>query len=361
MRVGLVLYGTLDTPSGGYLYDRKLVDWLRRCGDSVELLSMPRPTYLGCLAHNGDPRWAKRVGDLNLDVLVEDELNHPSLLAVNRTLRKRFRLPLVALVHHLRSSEDHPAPLMPLYRAVERQFLSSVDGFLFNSGATRAAVERLVGHPARGAVAYPAGDRFGPPPGPSSPRARTPEDPLRLLFLGNLIPRKGLHVLLKALATLTRTPWELTVVGSLEAAPSYAKRMQREAADQGLAVRFLGSLPDGQVRRMLETHHVLVVPSQYEGFGIVYLEAMGFGVVPVATRSGAAGEIIDHGKNGILIDAGDWRALALELSRLAGDGQKWQALSRGAQEKHRQFPGWDQSMAGAREFLESMATNPGRP
>jgi len=55
MKLGLIIYGSLDTLSGGYLYDRKLVEYLRRCGDTVEVISLPWRNYARHLADNLSP------------------------------------------------------------------------------------------------------------------------------------------------------------------------------------------------------------------------------------------------------------------------------------------------------------------
>ena len=110
--------------------------------------------------------------------------------------------------------------------------------------------------------------------GPRAP----PSGPLRVLFVGNLIPRKGLLVLIAALGRLPRGTWRLTVVGSPVVDPGYAARVRRAVRDLGLqdSVRMRGQMDDAGLAAELRVHHVLAVPSLYEGFGIVYLEAMGF-------------------------------------------------------------------------------------
>ena len=87
MRVGLILNGSLDTISGSHLYDRKLVEYLRRCGDTVEVFSLPPRSTLGRLTDNVVAGWQKNIEAAQLDVLLQDEASHPALLSLNRRLR----------------------------------------------------------------------------------------------------------------------------------------------------------------------------------------------------------------------------------------------------------------------------------
>ncbi|HEY6073009.1 MAG TPA: hypothetical protein VIV15_06315, partial [Anaerolineales bacterium] len=129
MNLGLLIYGSLDTISGGYLYDRQLVEYLRAQGDTVEILSLPWRNYPSHLLENLTFRLPA-----GLDLLIQDELNHPSLLAANA---RPHPCPVISLVHHLRSSEERPAWQNSFYRMVEKKYLRSVDGFIYNSQTTR--------------------------------------------------------------------------------------------------------------------------------------------------------------------------------------------------------------------------------
>ncbi len=77
MHVGLLIYGSLDNQSGGYLYDRMLVDHLRAAGDQVEVISLAERNYLRHVGDNLSPTLLNQLGDLNVDLLLQDELNHP--------------------------------------------------------------------------------------------------------------------------------------------------------------------------------------------------------------------------------------------------------------------------------------------
>jgi glycosyltransferase involved in cell wall biosynthesis len=357
VRLGLVIYGSLDTLSGGYLYDRRLVEYLRAQGDVVEIVSMPWKGYAGHLVQNFEPAWLRRLGDLNIDLLLQDELNHPSLAWFNSRLRQTTAIPIVSIVHHLRGSEAHPAGILWFYRQVERKYLRSVDGFVFNSRTTRAVVESNLQARPPGIVATPGGDRFGVGLRDEEIRERLERPgPLGLLFVGNLIPRKGLDHLLYGLAKLKGKDWRLRVAGRMDADRVYANKIQSLAERLGLGdqVVFLGRLDENQLECELRHAHVLAVPSQYEGFGIVYLEGMGFGLPGLASRSGAAGEIIQNGENGWLVDPGDAGQIADCLGDIVQDREELRRMSHAARRRFSDFPGWEESAASIRAFLAEM-------
>jgi glycosyltransferase involved in cell wall biosynthesis len=369
MRIALLIYGSLDTTSGGYLYDRKLVETLQRQGDQVEIISLPQYNYPHHLIDNLSARLFQRLRRVQLDILLQDELCHPSLFWLNRRLRGQIHCPILSIVHHLRSSEQRPAWQNCLYRLVESLYLSSVDGFIFNSQTTRSAVAAILQanpcvrpslHPRPGAytrpyvIATPAGDQFNPQIDESEITRRALQaGPLRLLFVGNVIPRKGLHTLLEALRQLPAKMITLTVAGNLQVDKVYTHALYRQVARHRLAdrVQFCGPLDNDALIAQLKSSHLLVVPSTYEGYGIVYLEGMGFGLPAMATTAGAATEIITHGQDGYLIQPGNATTLASYLAELASDRQRLLVMSLAARRRYLAHPTWAQAGERIRNFL----------
>lgn len=349
MRVGLVIYGSLDTVSGGYLYDRRLVSALREAGDQVDIISIPWRNYVRHLSDNWSADLLRRMRR-GYDVLLQDELNHPSLAWTNGRLG-RDRPPVVAIVHHLRVSETRPAWQNRLYRMVERRYLQSIDGFIANSRTTQREVEAMIGRPRPHIVAYPAGNRFQSFTAGGGRRNKRGGS-LMLLFVGNLIPRKGLHHLLAALA-LVSAEWRLRVVGSPLLAPKYVRRCREQAESTGWGERvaWCGALSDDGLATEMAAADVLVVPSEYEGFGIVYLEGMGFGLPAVATTGGGAAEIITDGENGYLIAPGDAPALAARIDALAADRMLLARMSESALAHYAAHPTWEGTTTAIRRFL----------
>jgi glycosyltransferase involved in cell wall biosynthesis len=350
MHVGLVVYGDLTPTSGGYLYDRRLVRHLRERGDRVDLVSLPRRGYASSLADNLSAGLYRALAR-DYDVLLQDELCHPSLAAANRL--PGVSAPVVAVVHHLRTSE--PRRLRPLYRAVERRYLETVDATVCNGETTRAAVADLLGREPPGVVAPPAGDRFDPEITNGEIRERAHEGPLRLLFVGNVTRRKGLDALVGGLATVDGD-WRLTVVGDTTVDPEYVDRVRRQVRAEGVEdrVTVAGRLPDDELAAALREHHLLAVPSRYEGYGIVYLEGMSFGLPALASRAGGAAEFVDD-DCGFLVDPGDRAAVASHVAALLADRDRLAETGVAARRRYEAHPSWEASAARARELLLSVA------
>ncbi|HLO15869.1 MAG TPA: glycosyltransferase family 4 protein [Anaerolineales bacterium] len=364
MRIGLVIYGSLDTLSGGYLYDRKLVEYLRLQGDAVEIISLPWRNYAAHLTDNfwfrlwgpGACSWESQEqapGPHKYDILIQDELNHPSLIVANQG---KHPYPIISLVHHLRCSELRPGWQNTFYRVVEKKYLQSVDGFIFNSRTTQSAVNTIVESRKPNIVAYPPVDRFGEPISEEVITRRAQTNPLRILFLGNVIDRKGLHTLLNAIS-IQPSAFRVDVVGSLNSQPAYTRQIQKFIAQNDLAsfIFLHGSLDKELLIDQLKQAHVLVVPSSYEGFGIVYLEGMCFGLPAIGTTAGAAGEIIENGQTGYLIKPNDSASLAVHLKSLAEDRGLLARLSINARKRYLRQPSWEATAESIRNFLYSVA------
>ncbi len=357
MHIGLVVYGGLDETSGGFRYDRRLVKHLRARGDTVDVITLPWRTYWRGVVDGLRPSVTARLNE-PVDVLLQDELCHPSLWRQNHRLTRPGAI--VALVHHV-DSDDRPGRLPRLRRWIERRYLDSVDGTVCTSEFTRQRASSLGADLGESRVAPPAGRVEGPGLSETAVRQRAADGPLRIAFVGNLLPRKGLTTLLSALdATAHRhdcTDWQLTVVGSHETNPAYAAAAVDKAAALGVddRIEFTGEINDDDLTDVLAASHVLSVPSRYEGFGMVYLEAMEYGVVPIATSHGGANEFIQDGDNGFLVDPGDDDRIATLLADLAADRARLADIGVAALDTAAAHPSWDETLAEVRSLLAQMS------
>jgi glycosyltransferase involved in cell wall biosynthesis len=150
--------------------------------------------------------------------------------------------------------------------------------------------------------------------------------------------------------------WRLTVAGSLQIDESYVRTVRRHVALRGLTERvtFLGSVSGAVLAETLKESHLLVMPSSYEGFGIVYLEGMGFGLPAVASTAGAAREIITPGENGLLITPGDTARLTRHLQELAEDRNKLLTMSLEARRRYLSHPTWQMTAERVSAFLRTV-------
>ena len=354
MNIGLLLYGGLDVVTGGTIYDRRLVDYLEAQGEQVQVISLRWKNYPFWLADNLSSKLAEQLLNLEVDLLIQDELCHPSLFMLNQRIKPRLKYPVISLTHHLRSSEEHPGWALWLYRAVERSYLRSVDGFIFNSQTTRATVEAFRSPLPPHVVARPGGDRLGAALSEAHIQSRARrQGPLRVVFLGSVTRRKQPHLLLEACAKLPPGLLEVTIIGSQDAEPGYASRVGRMAARLAgnTVVTMQGALELDSLVAALRSQDILVVPSTYEGFGIVYNEGMAMGLPAIGAQRGAAHETIRHGENGFLIEPGDSGALADHLHTLAADRSLLLKMSLSARRVYQTGPTWQEMGRSVHKFL----------
>ncbi len=145
----------------------------------------------------------------------------------------------------------------------------------------------------------------------------------RVLFVGRLVPKKGLEYLIRAMARIQdrHTDADLVVVGD----GPLLRELKRRAGSELRRFRFLGRRSPAQVRALLNSAQVFCVPSvvtssgDAEGLGMVFLEAQAMGLPVVSFASGGIPDAVVDGVTGLLAPERDVSALAAHLDRLLGD------------------------------------------
>jgi glycosyltransferase involved in cell wall biosynthesis len=329
MRILWVVYGSLEKLSGGNLYDRLVVEYLRAHGVQVEMLELPQPPYLLGPLQPVPPRLRLPEG---LEAIVVDELVHPSLFVWAGARARAGGPRLLTLVHHLRSCEPSPSVWRAVARAMERRLLACSDAVVANSRTTAATVQALAGGvpvtvcppgcdrlALPGPVPAPAGGQGAPGGASASGEGRQPGGaPVRLLATGNLIPRKGYDLLLAMLAGMTDLSWVLRISGR-PVDRRYAGRLRALVRRAGLGSRvtFAGELDSRLVAWEYRHAQVFVFPSRYEGYGISLAEAVYAGLPFVAFAGGAVAEAVQG--RGLLAAPGDLRGFGAHLRRLIAE------------------------------------------
>ena len=181
---------------------------------------------------------------------------------------------------------------------------------------------------------------------PSPPRTRARGGDFRVLFVGRLVERKGVHVLLRALARLPDdSPVRLVVCGDGPERP----RLEALARELGVAgrVELAGRVDDERLRREYAEADAFVLPAivdargDTEGLGVVLLEAMNSRVPVVASDAGGITDIVEHERTGLLVPPGDEGALATALARLARDPALARALGEAGYRRLTERFTWD--------------------
>ena len=141
----------------------------------------------------------------------------------------------------------------------------------------------------------------------------------------------------------------------MDSEPEYTRQIKKiiERNDLSSLVFLHGPLDKNPLIEKLKQAHLLVVPSSYEGYGIVYLEGMCFGLPAIGTTAGAAGEIIEDGQTGFLIEPNDSATLFAKLKLLAEDRGLLTRLSLDARKRYLRQTSWETTAESIRNFLYS--------
>jgi glycosyltransferase involved in cell wall biosynthesis len=345
--VAFAVPGSLDTPTGGYTYDRRVIAELAQLDCKVHAIDIgdefPRPSSAALAAARAQLAKVRRGCPIVIDGLAFGAM--PKVAAALG--RKR---PLIALVHHPLALETGlSAEEARRFRLSECAALAHARHVIVTSSNTKRILARDFAVERSGiTVIRPGTDR-----GTSVRKIRAADEPVRLLSVGSLVPGKGYDVLLHALQTLVDVRWHLTIVGDRNRDPATAAQIAglARAPDVSRRVMLEGAVPAERLGQFYADADVFVLASRFEGYGMAYAEAIAHGVPVIGTTAGAIPRTVPKG-TGILVPPDDAAALASALRRLIVDPAERERLAAGARAAARRLPTW---RGAARAFLKVIA------
>jgi glycosyltransferase involved in cell wall biosynthesis len=288
MRIAWFVYGALEQPTGGYIYDRLIVEGLRALGQTVTVISIEP----GHAAHAPA-----------CDAIVGDGLCIPELGPLFETAPETTAR--VLLVHHLASWEGAATS-----RAEARAF-AACDHVITTSRLTADRLAREYSSASIDVVS-PGADRL-----PAIGRSPRGAQRIELLMVGSLIERKRIGLVLDALEAVADPRIALRIAGDPMRDPAHARALiARIRASRALSesVTALGVISDQALAEELAHADALVLASSLEGYGMVLAEARRAGTALIVARAGAVPEAIGSAEEALLFD--DAEDLARLLRRV---------------------------------------------
>ncbi|WP_207957089.1 glycosyltransferase family 4 protein [Rubrobacter tropicus] len=347
MRLAFVTVGDAARLTGGYLYNRRLLEGLKENGAKVEV-------FVPCGA---DPRAqaaaAPAFGNVfdpaPFDAVVVDALAR--VVVAPHLDRWRSGRPVVALVHELPGVADPAAS--DRERPFEAPILRS-DRIVAVSDHGKEVLLKRGAPAARVRVVPPGFDGLGR----GLERGLLREGPPRVLCVAQWIPRKGVLDLVRAWGTKDTPGAMLDLVGETDADAPYATKV-REAASYDPSILVHGPVDDDTLAGLYASAYIFALPSRYEGYGIVYAEALSFGLPVVACTVGPVPEVVGDG-TGLLVPAGDPEALSDALDRLLSDAGLREKMSAAALQRAAGLPRWRDTVDGFLAALGEIVEERGR-
>lgn len=335
------LPGDITTLTGGYIYDRRLVEGLRAQGRAIRVVELP----------DSFPTPDAAQMNASLTQLTALPPGQPVIIdglafgALDSRGLARVRAPIIALIHHPLAQESAlPAGLADHLWRTERANLALARHVMVPSPHTRDMLIHRYDVPAsRITVVRPGTDR------PGDITKATFADPPLILSVGILHPRKGHDILIAALSGLRDLHWQAVIVGSpWDQAHAAALHAQVDALGLGDRLVLTGRLPAEDLQDLYRRASIFALATRYEGYGIVFDEALSHGLPIVSTRAGAVPDTVPS-EAGDLVAPNDPQAFATALRSLLADPQARAEKAAAAAQAGALLPGWEETarLAGA--------------
>jgi glycosyltransferase involved in cell wall biosynthesis len=339
--------------TGGYLYHARVFAGLREKGIEVETLvaSGATPAEQEVAA----PRLGSRLDLRRFDAIVVDALAR--IVCAPWLDGWRASRPVVAMVHEL------PSIAAAAGGAREQEFeepLLRADRLIVVSDHGRSILRSLGVSAERIRVVSPGLDHLLPPDAGAEHFAR--EDSLvRALCVAQWIPRKDILGLVRAWTARKRPGTTLELIGETDADPAYAASVRAAIADASdSSVYVSGPVDDATLEAAYAAADLFVLPSQYEGYGIVYAEALAHGLPIIACDVGPVPELVGE-EAALLVPPDDVEALSGALDQLLGDPALRSRMSEAAYYRAEGLPRWGDTTAGfLRVLQETCVLRPAR-
>ncbi len=175
--------------------------------------------------------------------------------------------------------------------------------------------------------------------------------PYTLLFIGRPVAGKGLTDLVRALDTLRDYNWTLTIIGDIIHDDDLFTGIKPFLPHQ---LSFLGPVPNAEICSLLNRHDIVVVPSRYENFGQVALEAMACSKAIIASGTGGLKELIINGYNGLHFAPGNHLDLSMQIKILFDNPSLMAELGEHAATRAKEYS-WVRIIEKTLRLLESLA------
>lgn len=338
-----VFPGDLAALTGGYAYDRRVIAGLQTLGWQVQLISLGE----GYPFPSNEQLAAAASLLLRLEVgvpMLVDGLALGVLPELVPLLAERH--PIVGLIHHPLALESGLGPdQVKALETSEKKSLAHVKQVVANSPKTARDLVGLYEVPVQHVtVVLPGTDRRASLQIPTVTSEQTSR-PVQLLSVGAVIPRKAFHILVEALQPLKSLSWTLSIAGDVTRdAPAFA-HLQEVICRCSLQdrVHVLGSVSDLELQNLYATSDVFVLASLYEGYGMVFAEAMANGLPIVATTGGATADTVPT-QAGVLVEPGHVAGLSDAIRSLVENDDYRMVLAQGARSAAQHQPTWEESV-----------------
>lgn len=327
-----------NASTGGLIWMNRLAEYARRNYEKTKIIDLAKSN--SWMAHN------RLVGPIYFLMLLLRRGN--SFIFIDHSLHMRFFVPLLTsfflkrnnyavICHHLFYKIRNNRIRRAAEYLSEKTLLRNARIVIVPSAKTSLDIKRLRVNENKITIVNPT---------LTYRAAEFPQREFRnkILFVGNLEPRKGLDIIIKALSLIKDLHFSLDIIGSYHKQKKYFVYLKKMVDKYSLSkkITFYGRVESERIIGFYRKANILIFPSRHEGFGMVLLEAMSFGIPIVATDIPTTREIVENNVNGYLCPVDDYMCLSQGIKMLLINQNSQVQMGKRNFEASRKFRSWEE-------------------
>lgn len=340
--------------SGGEIYNKALLEGAIKAGFTVEAIELAK------ICQN-----SSNIININIQLL-KMVIKSPkrSLYIFDADPKMRYILALfwiklfrkdatiVGMIHHYNYIDKSSPLLRFIHKFFDQLTSKQYQQIITNSQSTYESFLHLTKHPQTPkSILQP----FVIPQPLKDERSLKMSTPINILFVGSLIDRKNVLITLKALSYINYD-FIFTIVGSTSDT-NYVNNIKQTISHLGLSnkIKIKGRVSDSELEQYYKNADLFLMVSKNEGYGMVYTEAMRYGIPIIAGNTGAVPEVVKDNFNGLLCSPHSDTEIAAKINLILGDKERYKNISENNIRKYKTFHSKNSFILSASQIFSSIS------
>ena len=315
-KITILLPKVCDAKTGGQKYDLHFISKLKELHENIVFLSDEKFKYKPSIAFYYNIIYLLSIKIfLKTDIFITNSRMYPRLFLFIKILKLCNRKAQFMVIHHHYHFKTKSGLKRSINKFLEINFLKMFEQIIIPSPYVKEVTEKIL--PKKKIIFLEIGFKK------NKTDIKNKSINKNLIYVGTIEKRKGLHLLIEALRNVNQA-YRLSLIGKYDEQDDYYLSLVGKIKDYGLEenVIFTGRLSDEELKNKYMDASVFVLPSLHEGYGMVMVEAMQYGLPVIAFNNSAMPYLIVDNYNGLLLEDRSVNELSAGISEVLSDEKK---------------------------------------